>query len=58
MYQILDRLLEGLRTGGVFFYKAFWSIMFGVAVTAAIDVFVDKDCMARFLGGRDVKTTG
>lgn len=55
---VLHALLDGLTTGGIFFYKALWSILFGVAVTAAIDVFVDKEKMARLLGGRDVKTVG
>lgn len=58
MNEILDAVLRSLRVSGIFFYKALWSIFFGVAVTAAIDVFVDKERMARFLGGRDVKTTG
>ena len=55
---VLRAFLHGLQTGGIFFYKALWSILFGVAVTAAIDVFIDKDRMARLLGGRDVKTIG
>lgn len=55
---VLHALLHGLQTGGIFFYKALWSILFGVAVTAAIDVFVDKEKMARLLGGRDAKTVG
>jgi len=56
--ELLHPVLESLRIGGFFLYKALWSILFGVAVTAAIDVFVDKDRMAQLLGGRDVKTTG
>lgn len=55
---ILVAVGHSLEIGGFFFYKALWSILFGVAVTAAIDVFVDKQRMARLLGGRDVKTTG
>ena len=51
-------LLHGLQTGGIFFYKALWSILFGVSVTAAIDVFVDKEKIARLLGGRDARTIG
>ncbi|EQD40828.1 hypothetical protein B1A_16306, partial [mine drainage metagenome] len=46
---VLRAFLHGLQTGGIFFYKALWSILFGVAVTAAIDVFIDKDRMARLL---------
>lgn len=34
------------------------SILFGVAVTAAIDVFVDMDKRARLLGRSDAKSTG
>jgi len=49
--------LHGLTLSGLFFYKALWSIPFGVAVTAAVDVFVDKDRMARLLGRRTVRTT-
>ena len=55
---VLQALLSGLQIGGIFFCKPLWSILFGVAVTAAIDVFVDKDQMTRFLGGRDLKTIG
>ncbi len=58
LISILTAIGLSLEVGFAFFYKALWSILFGVAVTAAIDVFVDKDRMARFLGGRDVKTTG
>lgn len=57
-FHVLDPLMRGLQTGGIFFYTALWSILFGVAVTAAIDVFVDKEKMARLLGGRDPKTVG
>jgi uncharacterized membrane protein YraQ (UPF0718 family) len=55
---LLTPIGQSLEVGLIFFYKALWSILFGVAVTAAIDVFVDKDRMARLLGKRDVKTTG
>lgn len=57
-FDVLQALIHGLQTGGIFFYKALWSILFGVSVTAAIDVFVDKEKMARLLGGRDAKTIG
>lgn len=56
MHIILEKLLESFRIGGLFFYKSLWAILFGVAVTAAIDVFVDKKRMADLLGGRDWKT--
>ena len=56
--EALHAVTYGLQTGGIFFYKALWSILFGVAVTAAIDVFVDKEKMARLLGGWDVRTIG
>lgn len=49
--------LHGLSLSGLFFYKALWSILFGVAVTAAVDVFVDKDRLARLLGRRTVRAT-
>jgi len=54
----LSGLAHGLYVGAVFFYKALWSILLGVSVTAAIDVFVDKEAMARVLGRRDLATTG
>lgn len=57
-FDVLQALMHGLQTGGIFFYKALWSILFGVAVTAVIDVFVDKEKMARLLGGRDARTIG
>lgn len=49
---------RSLEVGALFLYKALWSILLGVAVTAAVDVFVDKDRMGRLLGGRDPRTTG
>jgi len=58
LIHLLTPIGLSLEVGLIFFYKALWSILFGVAVTAAIDVFVDKTRMARLLGGRDVKTTG
>src|SRR5487761_448572 len=57
-FDVLHALMHGLQTGGIFFYRALCLILFGVAVTAAIDAFVDKEKMARLLGGRDVKTIG
>ena len=61
----LNALLPGaeavgrsLEIGAVFLYKALWSILFGVLVTALIDVFVDKERMARLLGGRGLRTLG
>lgn len=54
----LAALASGLLVGAIFLYKALWSILFGVLVTAAIDVFIDKEQMARLLGRRDVKTVG
>jgi len=56
--EILNAVAHGLEVGAIFFYKALWSILFGVSVTAAIDVLVDKERMARFLGGRDLRATG
>jgi len=58
LLHILTAIGSSLEISLLFLYKALWSILFGVAVTAAIDVFVDKEQMARFLGGRDAKTTG
>lgn len=49
---------HALHVSGVFFYKALWSILLGVSVTAAVDVFVDKEAMARVLGRRDLVSTG
>lgn len=56
--QVLSGIVHGLDVAALFSYKALWSILFGVAVTAAVDVFVDKDKMARLLGGSDAKTIG
>lgn len=58
LLHLLTLIGQSLEVSLLFFYKALWSILFGVAVTAAIDVFIDKDRMARLLGRRDVKTTG
>lgn len=51
-------LARGAELDGLFLYKAAWSILFGVAVTAVIDVFVDRDRLARLFGGRGLKATG
>ncbi len=56
--QVVGGIGHGLDVAALFFYKALWSILFGVAVTAAVDVFVDKDKMARLLGRSDAKTIG
>jgi uncharacterized membrane protein YraQ (UPF0718 family) len=58
LYHPVALIIQSLYTGLMLFYKALWSILFGVAVTAGIDVFVDKERMARYLGGRNVKATG
>lgn len=55
---LIAAVLQSLEVSLFFFYKALWSILFGVAVTASIDVFINKDHMARLLGKRDIKTTG
>lgn len=55
--QPFSGILHSLHVGAVFFYKALWSILFGVSVTAAVDIFVDKERMARFLGRRNAATT-
>lgn len=58
MVIVLGMLGHGFNVAALFFYKALWSILIGVAVTAAIDVFVDKDKMARLLVRSDAKSTG
>lgn len=50
-------LFQSFHVGAVFFYKALWSILFGVLVTAAVDIFVDKEGMARFLGRRSASNS-
>lgn len=50
--------LHALVIAGVFLYKASWSILFGVLVTAVIDVLVDQNRIARLLGGRDIRSLG
>lgn len=54
---ILAVIGHSLGIGLVFLYKATWSILFGVLITAIIDVFVDKDKIAKLLGSRGVKAT-
>lgn len=54
----VDLLLHGLALDGLFLYKALWSVLLGVAVTAVIDVLVDRDKLARLFGGRGAKSTG
>lgn len=54
---ILSAIGHSLEIGLVFLYKATWSILFGVLITAIIDVFVDKDKIAKLLGSRGIKAT-
>lgn len=54
----LHTILESLSMGARFLYKALWPILFGVLITAAIDVFVEPEKMANLVGGRDLKSTG
>lgn len=53
----MEAVLESLRLGLVYLWKALWPILFGVLLTAAIDAFVDQDRLAGLLGGRDPGTT-
>lgn len=55
---VLEGIAESVRVGFGFFYKALWPILLGVLITAGIETFVDKEKMARVLGGRDLGTTG
>lgn len=54
----LDTILESLNLGAKFLYKALWPILFGVLITAAIDVFANREQLGAMLGGRDLKSTG
>lgn len=49
---------RSLATGAIFLYKAFWPILFGVLVTAILDVLVAPGKIARLLGRRDLKSMG
>lgn len=52
-----DAILKALNLGANLLYKALWPILFGVLLTAIIDTFINKEKVARLLGGRDISAT-
>ncbi len=55
---MLDAVLNSLLIGTGLLYKALWPILFGVLLTALIETLVDRDRMARLLGGRGWRAIG
>lgn len=55
---MLDGVLDSLLIGAGLFYKALWPILLGVLLTALIETLVDRDRMARLLGGHGWRAIG
>lgn len=51
----MDRILEALLTSAGIFWKAFWALIFGYIISAAIQVVVTRSQMGRVLGKRGLK---
>ena len=54
----MDQLAEALQTGAGMLWKALWALIFGYTISAAIQVLVTREQMARALGERGVKEAG
>lgn len=54
----MDQLAEALQTGAGMLWKALWALIFGYIVSAAIQVLVSRDQMARALGERGARSAG
>ncbi|HTV24259.1 MAG TPA: permease [Polyangiaceae bacterium] len=54
----MDAILRALTTAAGMLYKAFWALVFGYAVSAAIQVLVTRQQMGRVLGERGLRQVG
>jgi uncharacterized membrane protein YraQ (UPF0718 family) len=52
---VIEQIFEALLMGAGMLWKAFWALVFGYLVSAAIQVFVTRSQMASVLGERGVK---
>ncbi|MFB2934581.1 hypothetical protein ACE1B6_04825 [Aerosakkonemataceae cyanobacterium BLCC-F154] len=52
---MFDQILSALITSAGILWKAFWALVFGYTVSAAIQVIVTRSQMARILGKRGAK---
>lgn len=51
----MDQVLEALQTSGGMLWKALWALIFGYVISAAIQVLVTREQMARTLGERGAR---
>lgn len=51
----MDQVLEALRTSAGMLWKALWALIFGYTISAAIQVLVTRQQMAKVLGERGAK---
>lgn len=54
----MDQLAEALQTSAGMLWKALWALIFGYIISAAIQVLVTKEQMAKALGERGTKQVG
>lgn len=55
---LYDGIIQSIVTGAGLFWKAFWALALGYAVSAAIQVFVSKDKAAQYLGSGSPRQLG
>ena len=54
----MDQVIEALQTGAGMLWKALWALIFGYIISAAIQVLVTREQMAKVLGERGAKEAG
>lgn len=54
----MDAILDSLVTGAGLFWKAFWALALGYAISAFIQVFVSRDKAVKYLGKSSPKQLG
>lgn len=54
----MDQVLEAFQTGAGMLWKALWALIFGYTISAAIQVLVTREQMAKVLGERGAKKAG
>ena len=54
----MEQMLEALQTGAGMLWKALWALIFGYLISAAIQVLVTREQMAKALGERGSRQVG
>jgi uncharacterized membrane protein YraQ (UPF0718 family) len=54
----MDQVVQAFLTGAGMLWKALWALIFGYVISAAIQVLVTREQMARVLGERGIRQAG